>query len=209
MLNELGIAVGRNNPISNLFERTFPDILEIEYSSPSNFVDTLWKRYLDTKTNNPNINGKIFEYILACLCIRENILPVYLSAKVAFVPNVNFDLMFYTKERGPICWSIKTSLRERYKQADLEAIALKYVHRKALSFLITLGESEAQSVKKKIKSGDVIGIEDVIVANKDEFDNLILELKKLVFEEPPTIKVISSNQVVTKEKIIDYTNKSF
>jgi hypothetical protein len=51
--------------------------------------------------------------------------------------------------RRPICISAKTSLRERYKQADFEAIALKYVHRKALSFLVTLEENEAKSVKAK------------------------------------------------------------
>jgi len=100
-----------------------------------------------------------------------------MSAKVAFVPNVIFDIMFYTRECGPICWSIKTSLRERYKQADLESIALKYVHRKSLSYLITLNESEASSVKEKIRNGDVIGLNDVLVATSTEFDLLVSELK--------------------------------
>ena len=109
--------------------------------------------------------------------------------------------MFYTAERGPICWSVKTSLRERYKQADLESIALKYVHRKALSYLITLEKNEAKSVKAKIKTGDVIGLDEVIVATEPEFDLLVAELKKYQFEEPPTVQVISSNQVVTAEKV--------
>ena len=122
-------------------------------------------------------------------------------AKVAFVPNVIYDLMFYTEERGPICISAKTSLRERYKQADLEAIALKYVHRKALCFLLTLEENEAKSVKAKIKTGDVIGLDNVIVATSDEFDNLIKDLKFYQFSEPPTVKVIESNQVITSEKV--------
>src|SRR5690606_3691937 len=139
-----------------------------------------------------NLNGKVFEYVLASLCIREGILPIYMSAKVAFVPNVIYDLMFYTKERGPICWSVKTSLRERYKQADLESIALKYVHRKALSYLITLNESEAKSVKNKIKSGDVIGLDNVVVATNPEFDELVKDLKTFKFEEPNTVKVIES-----------------
>ena len=123
-----------------------------------------------------------------------------MSAKVAFVPNVIYDLMFYTTEHGPICWSVKTSLRERYKQADLESIALKYVHRKALSYLITLNENEAANVKRKIKTGDVIGLDNVIVATNPEFDELVEELKQLDFEEPPTVKVIESTQVVTIEK---------
>ena len=120
---------------------------------------------------------------------------------LAFVPNVIFDLMFYTRERGPICWSVKTSLRERYKQADLESIALKYVHRKAFSYLITLDTNEALSVKNKIKTGDVIGLDNVIVATSSEFDKLVSDLKKFDFEDPPTVKVIESNQIVTEEKV--------
>jgi len=128
-------------------------------------------------------------------------LPLYISAKVAFVPNVIYDLMFYTTERGPICISAKTSLIERYKQADLEAIALKYVHRKALSYLVTLEEKEAKSVKEKIKSGDVIGLDNVVVATNNEFNLLIDELKTYKFSEPPTVKVIESNQIITSEKM--------
>jgi hypothetical protein len=176
--------------------------MEVKYNSPSDYVKIYWDAYTQVPDMNSNLNGKIFEYILATLCVREGILPLYLSAKVAFVPNVIYDLMFYSAERGPICLSVKTSLRERYKQADLESIALKYVHRKALSYLITLEKNEAKGVKAKIKTGDVIGLDDVIVATEPEFDVLITELKSYKFEKPPTVEVISSNQIVTLEKII-------
>lgn len=201
MLKELGIIVGSNTKAGNIFEDLFPDFFSMKYSAPSDYVTQCWSKYESQPDRNPNLNGKVFEYILASLCIREDILPLYMSAKVAFVPNVIYDLMFYTAERGPICWSVKTSLRERYKQADLESIALKYVHRKALSFLITLSESEAEGVKRKIKSGDVIGLDNVIVATKPEFDDLVADLKSFEFEEPPTVKVIESNQVITQEKV--------
>lgn len=201
MLNELGIILGKDTKAGNLFETLFPNFMEIVYSAPSEYVSILWDIYKQVPDQNSNLNGKIFEYILATLCIRENILPLYLSAKVAFVPNVIYDLMFYAAEKGPICWSVKTSLRERYKQADLESIALKYVHRKALSFLITLDEREATGVKQKIKTGDVIGLDDVIVATNPEFDKLVTNLKTLSFEEPPTVKVIESSQVVTMERV--------
>ena len=201
MLKELGIIQGSDTKAGNAFEALFPNFMDIKYNTPSEYVKIYWNKYLQIKDKNTNLNGKVFEYILATLCIRENILPLYLSAKVAFVPNVIYDLMFYTAERGPICWSVKTSLRERYKQADLESIALKYVHRKALSYLITLEEREAKGVKEKIKTGDVIGLDNVIVATTSEFDELVAELKAFKFEEPPTVKVIESNQVVTSEKV--------
>ena len=201
MLNKLGITVGNDTKAANAFMKVFPNFFEVQYQKPSEYIKEFWEKYKKLPDTNSNLNGKVFEYVLVTLCIRENILPVYLSAKVAFVPNVVYDIMFYTSERGPICWSVKTSLRERYKQADLEAIALKYVHRKALSYLITLEENEARSVKAKIKSGDVIGLDDVIVATSEDFNQLIFELKEFEFSEPPTVKVIESNQIITEEKV--------
>lgn len=202
MLKKLGIVLGDDTKAAAVFENLCPDFRQIKYAKPSEYVRLYWDLYLKQPEANNNLNGKVFEYILATLCVREGILPLYMSAKVAFVPNVVYDLMFYTAERGPICWSVKTSLRERYKQADLEAIALKYVHRKALNFLITLNMNEAKNVKAKIKTGDVIGLDDVIVASEPEFDEMILELKKFAFIEPPTVKVIESNQVITAEKVL-------
>jgi hypothetical protein len=201
-LNQLGITVGINNKAEIVFDSLFPSFLEIEYEKPSDYIKIYWDKYKTHPEGNNNLNGKIFEYILATLFVREGILPIYMSAKVAFVPNVVYDLMFYTMERGPICISAKTSLRERYKQADLEAIALKYVHRKALSYLLTLEENEAKGVKAKILTGDVIGLDKVVVATLPEFDELILELKEYVFSEPPTVKVIESNQIITLEKVL-------
>ncbi|MCW1735645.1 hypothetical protein [Anaerorudis cellulosivorans] len=200
-LNDLGITVGVNNRAETIFDSLFPDFMKIEYEMPSQYVRKYWDAYSLNPERNNNLNGKIFEYILATLCVREGILPIFLSAKVAFVPNVVYDLMFYANERGPICFSAKTSLRERYKQADLEAIALKYVHRKALCYLITLDENEAKGTKEKIKRGDIIGLDKVIVATSDEFDGLIGELKGYEFSDPPTVKVIESNQIITKEKL--------
>jgi hypothetical protein len=133
-LNQLGITVGANNKAEAVLDSLFPGFLNVKYKKPSDYISTHWEAFQEHPEGNNNLNGKIFEYILANLCVRENILPLYMSAKVAFVPNVIYDLMFYTAERGRICISAKTSLRERYKQADLEAIALKYVHKKIIKF---------------------------------------------------------------------------
>lgn len=201
-LNHLGITIGLNKKAEIVFNSLFEDFLKIKYKYPSEYISIYWKAFKKHPESNNNLNGKIFEYILATLFVRENLLPIYISAKVAFVPNVIYDLMFYTTERGPICISAKTSLRERYKQADLEAIALKYVHRKALSYLVTLEVNEAKNVQAKIKSGDVIGLDKVVVATSEDFNELIVELKTYKFSEPPTVKVIESNQVITKEKVL-------
>lgn len=200
-LNQIGVTVGKGGKAEVIFDSLFQDFRKVNYQKPSDYISAYWDKYLHHPERNNNLNGKLFEYILATLFVRESLLPLYMGAKVAFVPNVNYDLMFHTKENGPICISAKTSLRERYKQADLEAIALKNVHRRAKSHLITLEENEAKSVHGKILSGDVIGLDSVVVATSKEFDVLVEELKSYTLTEPPTVKVIESNQYITLEKI--------
>lgn len=202
MLKKLGIVMGSATQAAAVFEARIPDFWSVPYATPSEYIRFCWSAHESHPEKNPNLNGIIFEYILATLCIREGFLPLYLSAKVAFVPNVIYDLMLYSKERGPICLSVKTSLRERYKQADLEAIALKYVHRKSLNYLITLDDVAARAVKAKIKTGDVIGLDDVIVATSSDFDTLVAELKHYCFESPPPVQVIASNQVITHDTLL-------
>ncbi len=121
------------------------DFRTIEYSVPHEYVQKYWDAYQACSNKNASVNGKIFELIIETLLYREGILPYYIQAKAAFVPNVDFDVLLYA-ESEPVCLSIKTSLRERYKQADLEAVALKYVHRKAQCFLLTLEKNEADNV---------------------------------------------------------------
>lgn len=100
---------------SLVFENLFPDktFFDIEYESPSDYVNKFWKKYKELGENNKTLNGSIFEVIIYTLFIREGLLPMYLQAKVAFIPNVEYDMIIYNKEVGPISISLKTSLRER------------------------------------------------------------------------------------------------
>lgn len=204
ILKELGIVAGEDNKASTLFEKIFPHFLDVTYNKPSEYVKKYWDEYeknFGGKDGNNNMNGKVYEYILATLLIREGIFPLFIGAKVAFVPNVDYDILLYTSEKGPICISAKTSLRERYKQADLESIALKYVHRKSLCFLITNAENEAKNVKEKIKKGDVIGLDNVLYAFGSDFDKLIADLKEFTYSSPGPVEVITTSFVVTADKI--------
>lgn len=176
-----------------VFDRLYSDILEIPIISGSSFMSCLWDRYED---ESQNLNGKVFEGLIAATLYRLNILPIYMQAKLAFVPNVDFDFVLYSKEYGPIVLSAKTSLRERYKQADLEGMMLRHVHRNAKIYLITLNHSEAKNVNKKISNGQVLGIDSVITATTIAFDDLLTTLKSLHFYKPETIEVISGHRVI-------------
>lgn len=183
---------------ASVFESLFDtiDFEHVQYSSPKDYIRQYWNKFLSTGKHSNTVNGNLFELIIHTLLYREGLVPFYAQAKVAFVPNVKFDTILYTPAR-PISLSLKTSLRERYKQADLEAIALQHVHRRAESYLLTLDPNEAELCKAKIKSGDIIGLNKIIDCNTTDIDNLIAELHQIKSElaEAQSIKVVSGNLI--------------
>jgi hypothetical protein len=169
------------------------------HKKPNELVSDFWKEYQNIK--NPdfdsarkNMNGQFLELLIQYILCVNNILPFYKQARVAFVPNVTFDILLYTREIGAIVLSIKTSLRERYKQADLEAIALKQVHRRSRTFLLTVSE-EYIGINKKIEAGEVTGLEKAINCLSTDLNNLITELKKYTFIESGVIQIVSGRKV--------------
>ena len=198
LLYDKRILMTKSTKTEKVFEGLFAPLTfeQVEYNNPEDYVYKFWKRYQERSDKNNSLNGKIWECIIISLLYREGLLPFYTQAKVAFVPNVEFDVLLYTPER-PISLSLKTSLRERYKQADLEAIALHYVHRRAKCYLLTLDPAEAAQCKAKIKSGDIIGIEKVIDCNTSDINDLIEELQTIKDELTVSqkIEVIEGNLI--------------
>ena len=175
--------------------RIQPDLDSVSYSKPSKYVRDMWTQVQKSRMSS-NMNGVAFELILACVLIKEDLHPFYMGAEVQFVPNARFDLMFYTHEMGPIVLSAKTSLRERYKQADLEALALRAVYRRSKTFLVTLNDQEARNVQAMIQSGDVTSLNSCIVATKPEFDNLIDELHSYKMIQAPRVPIVDKGRLV-------------
>ena len=198
MLRKLGIVKSKTKGYNIFMDHIAPDFLENKMG-PAEYVQHCWKKYTESGVEqNNSLNGIIFELIIATLLVKENILPLHLQAEVAFVPNAKFDAVLYAEGRGPIGLSLKTSLRERYKQADLEAVALKYVHRKAENYLLTMDPNEAVAVSEKIKKGDALGLNEAILATAKEFDTFIEELKKNTYTTPEAVKVIEASSITTK-----------
>ena len=202
MLKKLGIVKSKNKGYKIFMDHIAPDFMN-NTMSPSDYVNYCWNNYEGSGVTRSNaLNGTIFEIIIATLFVKEGLVPLHLQAQVAFVPNVSFDAILYTNETGPIALSLKTSLRERYKQADLEAIALKYVHRKAGNYLLTMDCSEAASVSEKIKNGDVLGLNKAILATSDELDKFIDELKEKIFISPGAVQIIEASRTITSDDIV-------
>ena len=180
----------------NIFNRIYPDFLTLKYNSPAKFFTEMWKRYYEHPARSSQLDIRIFRTLLSTVLYRQGILPFYRSARLHNVPNVEFDFVAYCKECGPVILSAKTSLRERYKQADLEGMMVRQVHRKAKSYLITLDNQAARLVNEKIHNGQVLGLDDVVVASEPKFDKLIEEIAKLNFYTPEKIEVLTGKRLI-------------
>lgn len=181
---------------ANLLLSIQPNLDSIKISKPSKYIDFIWSEAERDQRLTRDVRGKFFELLVASSLIKNQVLPFFWQAQLEFVPLANFDLVVYTEERGPIVLSLKTSIRERYKQAEFEAQAMKDVHRRALNYLVTIESDEAISLKSKIDSGVLTGIDDVVVANEDSFDRLIERLKSLTIVDTPIFSAVRNPQKI-------------
>lgn len=156
------------------------------------------KKYKDKDRNR---NGRIFELLIVESLRRARIGPVYYQTEFHFVPNVAFDIMLYHPEM-PVVLSCKTSLRERYKQAELEGFVLKQVYRRAQVYLITRNIKEGISVQKKIDDQVLVGINNCIVLNKEsndypcKYDNLLYNISDIDYQEASPVEPITAGHLI-------------
>jgi hypothetical protein len=158
--------------------------LNTNFKAPSAVVSAFWDKMALGHVEN-NTRGVVFEILIGVLLLRQGIKPFYRQAELAYVNNARFDVMLWEGGMYPIALSLKTSLRERYKQAILESDALKAVHRTAMTFVVTLDNTEVQVRKKKELSRDqVSSLDGFVLATDPEFDALIEDLSRRDFGAP-------------------------
>lgn len=174
----------------------FSDLNSTIDLKPHEFVREVWGQVESIGNLDNSVRGQAFEAALSALFIREGLVPFYTQAQVQFVPNAIFDFLFWTTEFGPLAVSAKTSLRERYKQADLEAYALRSVHRRSENTLITLDFKEAGRLKDKIRKGEIYAVDEVVVADQDEMDVLIEKFKNLNLIAAPVLPTLKTANCV-------------
>ena len=102
-LESLNIISGEKT--INVFDKLFKNILKKKILSSSGFINTNWKRFKTSSaynSKNYSLNGNVFEGLLAALFYRVGIYPLFRQAKMAFIPNIEFDFVAYSKEIGPV-----------------------------------------------------------------------------------------------------------
>ncbi|MCX7886882.1 MAG: hypothetical protein N3B01_06470 [Verrucomicrobiae bacterium] len=131
------------------------------------------------------MRGRWLEWAVLVALKESKLVPAYWQAEFVSVPKNYNDVMLWCKEHGPVILSCKTSLRERYKQADLEAVALRQHYPQALFFIVTLDPDKRHvaNVRKKIATKELLALHAIY--DETNADELFALLRKLTLTEPP------------------------
>lgn len=189
----LAQSSGEATKLLSHYQESFEAVLP----SPSAHINDVWERMNADGPVSNNLRGSIFELLIGSVLIANGVTPFFTQAEVTFVNNARFDILLWEDGWNPISLSIKTSLRERYKQAELEAWALNSVHRKSENWLITLSEEEVSRRKRQLGAAKEYSyLRGLILASSPEFDEFVLYLKSKNFSIPSDINPMANHKVV-------------
>jgi len=153
-----------------------------KYKNPLDFFRHFWTKYEKFKKKykkkknkeiNNSYNGDALEIILAFLFTMEKIQIEKMDEEVD-VKYVKPDFILIGKDNEKFFISAKVSIRERWKQADWEAIKYKEKHPNDNCILIMNDKSEYPSLKNKLK---FLTLDKVCLANSNNINELINQIK--------------------------------
>jgi hypothetical protein len=196
-LRDLGICSDSSGigKAEEIFLRIVPDIRLVKGAS-SDFVADTMGAVRKMELNN-STRGALFEFTIGVALIAAGIKPFYRQAEITYVANAIFDYVLWRDNVLPITLSLKTSLRERWKQAELEASALKDVHKNSQNYLITLDAIEVARRRSASRLSDNYSFLDrYIVADTAEFDELVKYLQSGTYGLPSDVNPMRISKVV-------------
>ena len=149
-----------------------------------------------TKKNVNSLRGSAFENLILTIFLINEIKPIYEQCTLQFVPNVRFDFILFEDPAKPIIISLKTSLRERYKQVELEAYYCKQVYKQAKCIFISLDSEGVRGAEVKKKLFEVLYIDEFVVGTENQFDLLIKNLKNYDYHKSGTFNVVKNGSLI-------------
>jgi hypothetical protein len=165
----------------------------------SAFMKAAWERYERYRSvlacaegkreqDYGSLNGSVFQALVERALLASGIQPIYSQAEMAFIAVAIYDIIVYTEECGPVNLSLKTTIRERWKQADLEGSALKNVHKRAKVYVVN--NSPNETLVRQAALHNCIAIDRFVICTDVGFDELIEQIRGWKPKSAPTMPLV-------------------
>ncbi len=180
-LNSKFIDLCRNRSVFRLVPFDQNEFENHTYKKPLDYFNFFWKKYekfkkeykkLKKKEINNSYNGSAMEIILTFLFTREKIQIEKMDEEID-IKYVKPDFILRGNKKKFFI-SSKVSIRERWKQADWEAIKYKKKYSNDLCILLMNNKSEYKSILEKIS---FLSLDKVYLANSNDLNKMIKLIK--------------------------------
>lgn len=159
------------------------DFKNFEYNKPTEFINHFWDLFEDFKKNylsqnnkpiNNSFPGQAYGIILTYLFDREDIQIKFMDEKID-IKNIKPDFLFINGDNH-LFLSVKTSGRERWKQAELEATIYKETYPNSNCVLLMHHKVEVEARQKDVPD---LKLDSIIYSGSEKFNDLINSIKQL------------------------------
>ena len=153
---------------------------------PPELVTEMWDTFNRGPFKNHNkMRGDMFELVVMEALARYGCKLFYRNVRLPGAPLVDYDFVFWFRERPPVALQVKTSLRERWMQAAYAGMLLKQGNQRAEMVLVTMN-GKKKSVETAVAQGRIQGLDKYVRATNETFTDLVLMLASQEADEPPS-----------------------
>jgi hypothetical protein len=161
---------------------------------PSDFMRAGLQYFKTHFRSDNSLNGAVLQALVERCLVANGVVPVYSEVTMRFIPVARYDIIVFTRKHGPINLSLKTSLRERWKQAEFEGMALRRVYRRSRVYVVNNSENETRT--RKTNMAQCEAIHDFVVCTSPAFDSLVKNLLAWGPKRAPVVRLVSKGKEV-------------
>lgn len=180
---DCGIASSASRP-AQIIAQAAPDLSYRAFNRGDEYATYLWE--CTTRTNNlaGQSAGLTLELIVAATMARAQAGPFLRSVESELVPTHRIDFWFETISETPVIISCNAKLKERWRNENLAAYALKLTLGAARWYVITADEDEATACSARISSGTASYLDGCFTFRSEQFQRLVQELSRTQLRVP-------------------------
>jgi len=192
--------------IRKLIEKEWPTDSQ---NDPCDLVAKIYQKIRPKGKGSRNWNGYLLEALVVKF-LRTRVMEscIFTNRKLALIDDTTYDILLCAtsndgQTQSPICLSVKTSLRERYKQAEREGLTAKQVHLGSFTALLTMDSKTTEKKGLKMRGLDMV-VDCANVKHLRDFLVRILSLNPIPYSEIKAIGPLISQTKRQKntEKLI-------
>jgi hypothetical protein len=176
--------IDRVTPIAELVTQALRATDVTSYERADHLAGALWDRILAIDPITGTKAGAAMELVVSLSLVRHGVAPFARTVDSAQVPTHRIDFWMETVDGSPIVLSSNVKVKERWRNENLAAYALKIAFPSASWYLVTEDEADASRCRDRIAAGEVKFLDGAFSFRSKEFGVFVEQLQEINLRSP-------------------------